>query len=262
MGWVHERIELPPVADLCDQPADPSELIRQLIAGNSSLHEDERSIYYLCLGPLSTLARALETSPKLSRRISHIYFSGTGPTLEPSWNRLCDPEAFQIVLNAPWKFFAFARPNSEEPALSQEFLTKLDTVDSRAARFIAALHRAPSIHRLVREGHLKFWDDLIALFLNHPDLGEISRIPAENPETYQLTEWNAEEAETCYLNLVAGADSEIVARRHVIHSTFLTAGGLIRQDDRALVANFFTRQREELRLDAPWPSEIDFISNE
>lgn len=203
MGWVDERIDMPAVSDAGVSRADAGERIEQRIAKSLPDPGPEQTIYYLSLGPLSTLAHALETNPQLSRRISHVYFSGTGPTLEPSWNRLCDPEAFQAVLDGPWKFVAFARPDSEEPALSEGFIDQLEQIDTRAARFIAALHQAPRIKRLVRAGHLKFWDDIIILFLSHPDLGELSEIPAGENEIFQLTGWDVEGAATHYLSSIS-----------------------------------------------------------
>jgi hypothetical protein len=131
MGWVHERIDFPFTSDAVIPTIDPGEQLQKLIAGNFPPPEHEQPLYYLCLGPLSTIAHAVGTNPQLSRQISHLYFSGTGPTLEPSWNRLCDPDAFEAVLEGPWKFAAFARPNPEEPALSEEFLGKVKRIDTQ-----------------------------------------------------------------------------------------------------------------------------------
>lgn len=205
MGWVDERIDLPLIPDTVLSSTDPAEPLQRLITGNSPGSPEEPTIHYLCLGPLSTLAHALDTEPELSQQIGRVYFSGTGPDLAPSWNRLCDPEAFSVVLKSAREFLAFARPDEEEPPLSEEFLRRVGQIKSRAARFIAALHQAPSIKGLVRAGHLKFWDDHIVLFLNHPDLGILTGIPSAEGKIYQLTDWNREAAEQHYLGLLSGA---------------------------------------------------------
>lgn len=203
MGWVRERINMPAVAGAAIAPAEPGERIEQLIAESLAFPGPESTVCYLALGPLSTLAHALETHPQLSQRISHVYFSGTGPTLEPSWNRLCDPAAFQAVLDGPWEFAAFARADSEEPALSEAFINKVGRINTRAARFIAALHQAPKIKRLVRAGHLKFWDDIIVLYLSRRNLAKMSVIAAGENEIFQLTGWDAEKAAMHYLNSIS-----------------------------------------------------------
>lgn len=205
MGWVHERIEMSPVPRAATEPANPNELIQGLRADLQASPGRPQTVYYICLGPLSTLARTLETNRQLPQHISRVYFSGTGPTLEPSWNRACDTKAFEAVLDAPWKFVAFGRPDSEETTLSTDFIAKLNKMDTPAADFIAALHRAPHIDRLIRMGHLKLWDDTIALFLNHPALAEIRELP-EHDQVYQLADWDAEAAELRYLSLVSGVE--------------------------------------------------------
>ena len=203
MGWVHERIDMPLVPKATIQPANLNELIQELNPGTPLLHPLEGAIYYLGLGPLSTLAETLEANPQLPRHISQVYFSGTGPGLLPSWNQVCDPEAYKVVKAAPWNFVAFGRPDPEETTLTADFIEKLSKIDTPSARFIAALHQAPHIDRLLQVGHLKMWDDPIALFLNQPELGIISEISDEN-RVYQLTDWDTEVAEALYLSLISG----------------------------------------------------------
>jgi inosine-uridine nucleoside N-ribohydrolase len=202
MGWVHERIEMSPVSKSVTQPANLNELIQGLGADLQAFPGPPQRVYYLSLGPLSTLARTLKTHPQVTQHISRVYFSGTGPGLDPSWNRACDTMAFEAVLDAPWKFVAFGRPDPEETTLSADFIAELRKIDTPAADFIAALHRAPHIDRLIQLGHLKLWDDTIALFLNHPELAEISELPEHN-EVYQLTDWDSEAAEFHYLTLLS-----------------------------------------------------------
>lgn len=205
MGWVHERIKMSPVPGIATQPANLNELIQGLGTELQASRERTDTLYYLCLGPLSTLAHTLEINSQLPQHISQVYFSGTGPTLEPSWNRAFDTKAFEAVLEAPWKFVAFGRPDSEETTLSADFIAELSKMDTPAADFIAALHWAPRIDRLIRMGHLKLWDDTIALFLNYPELAEISEVSGHN-QVYQLTYWDAEAAESHYLSLVSGIE--------------------------------------------------------
>lgn len=204
MGWVHERIELPPAREAARQPTDLNELIRGLGEENLFPGSRRQKIHYVCLGPLSTLARALEDNPQLPQHISRVYFSGTGPSLEPSWNRSCDPGAFDTVLKQSWEFVAFGRPDSELPAVSADFIEKLANIDSPSARFIAALHQAPHVDRLVRQGHLKFWDDPVALYLNRPELGEIHEVSGQD-QIYQLTAWDSDKAESAYFELVSSS---------------------------------------------------------
>jgi iron complex outermembrane receptor protein len=188
--------------------------IQTLGALHDSPEIQEQPVYYLCLGPLSTLAHVLETDPHLAERIDSIYFSGTGPHIEPSWNRLCDPDAFQAVLDRAGKFLAFARPHSEEPALSADFLETLANVDSRGGHFISALHHARPIRGLVDQGHLKFWDDLIPLYLNDPSLGEMRSVSAEQAQIYQLVDWQTKRAKARYMELLSSVRTPSFAEQN------------------------------------------------
>jgi len=205
MGWVDELIDLPPVQEPKSRPTNLNALINNLNRNTISPHPDEGDMFYLALGPLSTLADALDKDPELPRNFSHVYFSGTGPSLEPSWNRSCDPDAYEAATAAPWQFVAFGRPDAEEMTITPEFIDKLSRIETPAAALIAALHKSPHIDRLVRAGHLKLWDDPIALFLNQPELAEIS-LESQEKQIYQRTDLDTELAEAIYLDLLSSAD--------------------------------------------------------
>jgi pyrimidine-specific ribonucleoside hydrolase len=122
-------------------------------------------VIYVCLGPLTNLAEALEQDPELAEKIEAVIWSGTpADANRPSWNARRDPAAVEKIVATGLRVEAVHWPDdTTAPVFDAGLLDELRGVDSPAARLVVALHGSGRGAELVRAGHLRLWDDLVAL---------------------------------------------------------------------------------------------------
>lgn len=143
---------------------------------------------YLCLGPLTNLADALEADPELARAISLVLWYGTPPgAAQPDWNAQRDPAALKRIASAGLRVEAITwEEPTQAPALDAALLEELAAVKSPAADLIVRLHQSGRGAELVQKRHLKLWDDLVAVRFLNPSLGTMDAVP-DQPGWSQLS---------------------------------------------------------------------------
>lgn len=145
---------------------DAVELVRLMLRASTN------RVYYVCLGPMSNLAAALDGAPELADRIEAVLWFGTPPNAaQPGWNARRDPAAVRKVAAAGVRVEAIHWPvEADAPVLDEGLLDELAAVESPAAELITRLHSTGRGHELVRVKHLRLWDDLVALRFLNPGL--------------------------------------------------------------------------------------------
>ena len=150
-------------------------------------------VLYICLGPLTNLADALDAKPELAEKIEAVIWAGTATNaVQPGWNARRDLAAVKKIAAAGLRMEVVQWPdNAAAPVLDEALLDDLRTVDSSAAKLIVRLHSSGRGADLVRAKHLRLWDDLVALRLLNPSLVTASPV-ADQPGWKQVTAVNAE----------------------------------------------------------------------
>lgn len=124
-------------------------------------------VLYVCLGPLTNLADALDAKPELAEKIEAVIWAGTATNaVQPGWNAKRDLDAVKKIAATGLRVEVVHWPNdAAAPVLDEALLNELRTVDSPAAKLIVRLHSSGRGAELVRAKHLRLWDDLVALRL-------------------------------------------------------------------------------------------------
>jgi pyrimidine-specific ribonucleoside hydrolase len=150
-------------------------------------------VIYLCLGPLTNLAEALDARPELAEQIEVVIWAGT-PTnaAQPGWNARRDREAVKKIAAAGLRVEAVHWPDdAAAPVFDEALLAELRAVDSPVAKLIVLLHSTGRGGELVRAKHLRLWDDLVALRLGQASLVTAAPINGQ-PNWEDLTPLNAD----------------------------------------------------------------------
>ncbi|MCS7090481.1 MAG: nucleoside hydrolase [Verrucomicrobiota bacterium] len=132
-------------------------------------------VLYVCTGPLTTLADVVRTAPELTNRIERVLWYGSTPGMEPAdWNTRWDPEAVHVVAQSGLTVEVVGYPRSvSPPTVSAAWLKEVVSYDGPAARVLRVLLMQGHGAELVQQGHLRFWDDLVALRVLDPDMFEV-----------------------------------------------------------------------------------------
>lgn len=174
--------QLPAVAGKTGSGRRACEVLSEAMEGLPSTAD------YICLGPLSNLAEMLRDVRGVASKISGVYFYGSPPGSEdPDWNVNRDHDAAKAVFASGLTICIF---NANDPqSFDARLYAEVGRLHCPGAELISTLHKPPRIQELVRNGHLKLWDDMVALYLRDSSLGSFRPISPGSP-IHVLHAWN------------------------------------------------------------------------
>lgn len=130
---------------------------------------EEEPVTIVCLGSLNNIAKALKVKPELKSRIESIVWYNN--SIHPNYgtNYEIDKLAVEYVLDSGINIDVIT-PFKKEITFSNNILESIDAIASPYAQKIADTHYQKATHEMVRTKHFKLWDDLVALYLLHPEI--------------------------------------------------------------------------------------------
>ena len=117
--------------------------------------------------------------------------------------------------------------NSEAPVLDEKFLGALAALESPGAELINRLHESGLGADLVRKGHLRLWDDLLAMCYLRPDLWPLVPDP-ETKNWFQLARIERDALRPAILDSLRA----LPARGTVLFDSFPSTAGELLPDVR------------------------------
>lgn len=106
------------------------------------VNENPGEITLLCVGPMTNIALALLKKPQIARQIKRVVSMGGAihypgnATPQAEYNVFCDPEAFQIVLNAGIDFTLVPLDVTYKCLFTTEHLLRIDRASTQVKDFI------------------------------------------------------------------------------------------------------------------------------
>ena len=186
---------------------------------------------YLCLGPLTNLADALQLDPNIKDKIAQVVYFGASPHAPfPGWNTDRDPQSAGLVFETGLPIVAVVLPNERLLRFDQLLYERIERVDSAAARLVATTHGGPVVQKPLLEGRFYIWDEMIVMYLFRPSLFEFR---SEGPDfnIKALVSFRTAGFYETYLKLLGpAADFHLTSRRAVLLKTFPTEPSLFKDD--------------------------------
>jgi inosine-uridine nucleoside N-ribohydrolase len=179
--------------------ADAAALVRR------TLREAAGRTTYLCLGPLTNLARALGDEASIAAEIGVVYYWGT-PPWEPelSWNTERDTTAARVVFESGVTVYAIYLDGPRQLIFDRPLYDEISKLSSRGAKLIDLLHRAPNSRAFLDRGHFRAWDETVVLCLLDPAVIELTA-SARRPAVYLVSAWQPLVARRAYVETLARA---------------------------------------------------------
>jgi pyrimidine-specific ribonucleoside hydrolase len=142
----------------------------------SSIETEEEPVTVICLGPLTNLANVFRTRPGIKGSVERVVWYND--TIHPNsgTNYEIDKEAADYILSEDIAVNVVSNSNGEEIMLTEELMKSIEETKTPYAQRIARSHNQKDVIRKIKIGHLGLWDDLVALYLLHPELFETRTI--------------------------------------------------------------------------------------
>lgn len=245
LGWT----DLAPPGDKNAQSGARTEDFRETTASDliaQILTDTGADVTYVCLGPLTNLAAAVEAAPSLAARLVSVYYSGSGPDAEPpSWNTARDLQAARAVFGQPLAPRAI-RPGGENVLrFDVGLMESVCAGASVGAALMCKLHGHERVLEMVRSGHFVCWDETVVLVMLFPEIcGEQPQAAGRHDGIF--TRCDTAAARVRYLSVLAGDLSLKAGRRNpVVLRRYPTEPALLRDDVADLAAAIVERHGVE-----------------
>ena len=151
-------------------PADMPELTAEELLIRT-IGNEKKPVTLICLGALTNISDALTTDPRLKEKIERLVWYNSGASPISGINYETDPEAARKVMDSGINMLLVSSADQASAPVDRQFLTELGYLqNSRYAQKVAETHAIPPLRELIRDEHLRIWDELTVLALNSPQL--------------------------------------------------------------------------------------------
>jgi len=147
----------------------------------SSLEKEEEPVTVVCLGSLTNLAEAFSAKPGIKENVEKIVWYNDNIHPNQGTNYEFDKKAADYILGEDIKVNIVSNLAGKEISLTEKLLQSIENIKTPYAQKIVKSHNQNNIFQLIKTGHLKLWDDLVALYLLNPGLFE-TRIIEGHPK--------------------------------------------------------------------------------
>jgi len=145
------------------------------ISGNGAFDILERTVFdskekvsLVALGSLFTFAHWIKNTKQDYKKIEKIVWY-CEPDFESEFNYLLDKSAYHEVLRSKIPLVVISKGKRSLLA-DQRYIRQLESLNIvYAKRTVEVMNSKPVLEK-VRQGHAQLWDDLVPLYLSHPDL--------------------------------------------------------------------------------------------
>lgn len=136
----------------------------------NAVGNEPEPVIAVCLGALTSMAQAFEANPQIKNRISRVVWYNDSVDPLSGTNYDIDRKAAADVVSAGIPLEVISSSGENAFVFDAEILKSIKAARSPYAERIAAAHNEPSVWRRIESGHLKLWDDLLPVYLLHPDM--------------------------------------------------------------------------------------------
>jgi pyrimidine-specific ribonucleoside hydrolase len=225
-----------------DLTAPPSNAAAAIV---SAVKRAENQVLYLCLGPMTNLAAAIDQDPSILSNLYRVVYLGASPESEtPGWNTRRDLNAAKQVYAAGAPVYGLGLPRAHYPALAGLY-EQMRRLDSPAAKLIVKTHDVPQIQEVIANGHMRVWDELTIIYVNLISGFDFMPDPVF-PTAKQLTRFDEKAVGNAYIRLLGNpSDFHLDARKSVVLTAFPTDPQMMRDDIAPFVLEIIDRHGTE-----------------
>jgi inosine-uridine nucleoside N-ribohydrolase/formylmethanofuran dehydrogenase subunit E len=137
------------------------------------LKSSQNQVTILALGPLTNIADVLKTFPEAKQKIKQIIWYNEKISPISGFNGERDKIATEFVLSTGVSLTLISNTEKAENMIDEDFLAQLAKISLPSAKMVES-----SINQLGTHNHaLKFWDDLVPVFMLRPNMFTIRENP-------------------------------------------------------------------------------------
>ncbi len=187
----------------------------------SSIELEEKPITIVVMGPLTNIFNFLQKNQEKQNEIERIIWYNEQIHPAKGTNYKTDKNAADYILNQKIKIDVISI-GEVAYSVNEDFLQALGKIKSPYAQKIVCSHKNSEIIQKIKSKHLKFWDDLVPIFLLYPDLfnsKKFNKFPAQS--IHSATDYKEIEKKIITILDCDKQDKSIVLKRFPDNPTWI-----------------------------------------
>ncbi|MGD9556243.1 MAG: nucleoside hydrolase [Mangrovibacterium sp.] len=138
-------------------------LLREILAQDSD-------ITLVCLGPLTNVADLVRADASAISKVHRLIWYNDSAAPLKGFNYECDKPAADLVLKSGIRVDVISNLQKKETRLDHSFNLSCSGSDTRLAEVLFQVHSQQAVLKRLAEGHLRLYDDLVAVYVTNPEL--------------------------------------------------------------------------------------------
>jgi len=132
------------------------------------MESEPEKFVFVCLGSLTNLNDVLKEKPYLKRKIDRVVWYNDNEYSGVNYG--IDEEAAKNIITQSGIKLEIISGVKNTFAIDTNYINELSGIDSPYAQLIVKAHQSGNMKQIVQSGHMKAWDDLVALYLYSPEI--------------------------------------------------------------------------------------------
>lgn len=175
----------------------------------------DKSVTIVCLGSLSNVYETLKENSSLTEKIKVLIWYNSSD-IQHSTNYVFEPKAANFVLNLNIPIRLIQTIKDKSLSYSSHFVKQISQVQTKYAKEI--IYQMEYFYKHSDTTHLRFWDELCALYIANPDFFSMKENVKE-PRIQFAYDYEIEKLKKLYIQIL---NETYRPRQHVVFSIFPT----------------------------------------
>jgi pyrimidine-specific ribonucleoside hydrolase len=201
------------------------------------LNSKDEKISLVCLGPLTNIAGLLTEDKSLLKKIDRIVWYNDSVSPMAGYNYEADRASADLVLASDVRIDIISNLGSSNAVFDKDLFSACKSSRTKAAVLLTSVFSQHEATKMLNEGHFRFYDDLVAIYLFNPELFSINVNTADLNIRY-CTGYSAENVREVFTDMITG---EYYTGNNIVFNRFPVERNYFRYDIRPIIDSAISR---------------------
>jgi inosine-uridine nucleoside N-ribohydrolase/formylmethanofuran dehydrogenase subunit E len=201
------------------------------------LEKTGEKIILVCLGPLTNIAKVIKKDPSLLSEVERIVWYNESVKPLQGFNYECDKEAANIVLGSKIRIDVVSNLGRDKPVFDTSMYNVCRHSGTRIAKILSGVYSQPVVYEKLIQGHFRFCDDLVAIYLTNPELFATTTMTEKLNVRYS-TDYDVNAVREAMTDMISGT---YVSDHNIVFNKFPAERGMFNYDVRPIIDSAIAR---------------------
>jgi pyrimidine-specific ribonucleoside hydrolase len=220
-----------------EESVDHSALLNAVDCLSENLKNADEKVILICLGPLTNIAQLLIKDPGFASKIERIIWYNDSLRPLQGFNYECDKGSSDIVFESRIRIDVISNLGKESILYDSSMYAACDNSKTRLASVLKNVLNQPLVIEKMQQNHLRFCDDLAALYLTNPELFDINTITDKVNVRYNM-DYNVAGIRLAMTDMINGT---YFSEKNIVFNRFPVQHEMFNYDIRSIIDSAIAR---------------------